>query len=181
MLPCHTQQKHKSDSEHEQNMRLFNRQVLAARALLHYLLPDRSDSYLQVKSDVVEERSTVLSILERSRARSSGSVCCEWCDWRRPWFDVLCCSPHCDIVKSCLTNDTLITFVRVLSATTTDTSRHRPFAARPTMPAVRFRRCRLPRRVPKCQLLAASRYLHCLVTFSFFILCYSRPFPYCTC
>jgi len=36
------------------------------------------------KSDIVQWRSTVLWILQRRRARSSCSVCCGWCDWRRP-------------------------------------------------------------------------------------------------
>jgi len=78
-------------------------------------------------SDFVEWRSTVLWALERRRAQSSCSVCCEgsfgdlrweseWVtDWRRPGASplsrvvLLCSTPHRGTTVSCLRNYTLTT------------------------------------------------------------------------
>jgi len=120
----------------------------------------RARFYDTFTSDFVEWRSTVLWVLERRRARSSRSVCCEgsfgdsrweWgrvterYDWRSPGASPLSrstvFSPHRDTVLTCLTIDTLITSssqVQVLLATTTDARHHQPFAARPMTPAVRI-------------------------------------------
>jgi len=86
----------------------------------------RSRELFTFTSDFVEWRSTMLWILERRRARSSCSVCCEgsfddsrwergwvteWYNWRNPGASPLSHStsflPHRDTAVSCLTNDTL--------------------------------------------------------------------------
>jgi len=53
------------------------------------------------------------------------------------WVDLLCYSPHCDTAWAVWQTIRLPHSVQVLLATTTDARRHRPFAARPTTPAVR--------------------------------------------
>jgi len=106
-------------------------------------------------------KTTVLWILEKRRARSSCSVCCE--SWRNAelgvravcavgdttdedrWVDLLCCSPHCDIAESCLTNDTLTTFSSS-SDCYDDWRRTSPTVRRLSYDvSSQFRRCRLLR------------------------------------
>jgi len=92
--------------------------------------------------------------LWRSRARCSGSVGCEWYDWQRP--QMLCCSPHCDIADSCLTNDTLTT-VSVSSRCYNNWRQLLPTVRRPSYDASSpFHQCRLPFRVPTRSLLATT-------------------------
>jgi len=62
------------------------------------------------KSDVVESGSTVLRILERSRAWSSWVCAVGDTTDEEGWVDLLWCSPHCDTADSGLMNDTLATF-----------------------------------------------------------------------
>jgi len=69
--------------------------------------------------------------------------------------------------------------VQVLIATTTDAGRHRPSAARPTMPAVRFVGVAYyavftTRLLPA---LAVCRWLHLFGDIFSLILCYGLPFP----
>jgi len=111
----------------------------------------------------------VLWILERRRAQSSCNVCCEWYDWRRPWVNLLCCSPHCNTAESCLANDTLTTFSSS-SDCYDDWRRPSLTVRRPSYDASSpSRRCRLLRSYHNAsaalRLLPAARYIF-LVAFS---------------
>jgi len=115
----------------------------------------RSREFFTFTSDFVEWRWTVLWVLERRQARRSRSVCCEgsfgdsrweW-EWVIEWYDwrslgasplsrsiVFFATPwHCRE----LSNEHWLHPVQVLIATTVDARHHRPFAVRPTTPAVR--------------------------------------------
>jgi len=91
--------------------------------------------------------------------------------------DLLCCSPHCEIAESCLTNDTRTHSVRVLTATTTDTDRLLPVIRRKqSVPSVSSTMQLF--KLVCCSALAASYIFFGDILC--FILCYRLLFPYCT-
>jgi len=117
----------------------------------------RARFYDTFTSYFVEWRSRVLWVLERLRARSSCRVCCkglfgnsrwewewvnEWYNWRRPGASPLSRSTvFCHTVTLPLAVWQTIRWphpVQVLIAMTTDARYHRPYAAHPMKPAVRF-------------------------------------------
>jgi len=92
------------------------------------------------------------------------AVCAVRYDGRRPWVDLLCCSPHYDTAEICLTNDTLTTFSS--SSDCYDASSL-------------FRRCRL---LCSCYNASAAQRLLLAASYIFwdifgFILCYILLFP----